>query len=327
MFGIGQWFKRMRSMRLARKLWNDGYPMVSTDTAQYASEHYAPIWAKWAETFCADLRITVSRLPAAWIVHKGFWLAVMQADLKRKEHVTPRRILMDVASMEGNLSIIEAFAEVFGTVEAWSEIEKSTLVHPRVIAWQARNGLPSKAHVRDLAHVNRLAPDYSGWDAQEFAKGGPVMLAWVLDWVKLPDTVIDKNDGYAMVHYIQGLLDAMEAETGERGTDGMTTLKRGHEYRKHRAWTQVSHLATPIIAGTALVMLRAIYARFGFDPKLMDAASGRWSEGDLEDPHVCAIVDYADDKTSALEGLSWLAYRNSAQPDGVRWPNSGARAF
>ena len=34
---IGQWFKRMRSMRRARMLWNNGEPMVFTDTAKYAS--------------------------------------------------------------------------------------------------------------------------------------------------------------------------------------------------------------------------------------------------------------------------------------------------
>ena len=318
---LGEWYNRFIGGRRALKAWNNGTPLLSLDTAKQASLHYAQHWVRWA----GELKMAEphqyspvsTRLSS--IVSKPFWTALMQAHGLRE---APQRYwtpLLYKASMEGNLSAIEAFAEVFGLSMAVKEIEELALVHPRVVGWQAANGLLNKKHVRTLIDMNWLKPGYSGWDAQEFVQGGPVMLAWILDWVKLPDTIINEEDGYAFVRYISGLLDEMEAEPGERAADGMTTLKNGHQFRKHRVWAEVSDLATPIIAGPTLIMLRTLYKRFGFDHLLMDAVAGRWTSVDLHDARVCAIVHYINNTAGTREGLSWREYRDLSQGEGLVW--------
>ena len=99
-------------------------------------EHYAPIWVKWADTFFSNQRLlSVKHIPAACIVHKDFWVAVIQADFKMNRPLTLRRVLVGIASMEGNLSIIEAFAEVFGTAEAWAFCQRFENFLRRLIFW------------------------------------------------------------------------------------------------------------------------------------------------------------------------------------------------
>lgn len=319
MFGIGQWYADRRSVNKAEKAWNNGVPLLSEENVQYASLHHAQHWVQWAGKLemARYYEYSPQSPEVTRIVHQNFWLAMMAA------HGAQQALYWDnavrTAGMEGNLSIIEAYAQTFGLSTALDAVEKFGVLHPRVIGWQAENGMVSKTHVHALVDLNEQIPRFSGWDAQEFVKGGPALLSWILDWVELPDAVINARDGYAMSRYISEVIDAMDAEAGERAADGTSTLKNGHQYRKTRVWTKVSDLATPVIAGPALVMLRSLYQRFGFDPMLMDAILGRWTEGDTADPRVCSVLHYMDVEKMGLPGMSWRGHMAEGETERNAW--------
>ena len=318
---LGERYDRFIGVRRALKAWDGGHPEVSLETAKYASKHYAQHWAQWAGALkmAEPIKYSPLSMRLSSVVSKPFWTAVMHTHGPRQAPQQYWNPLLTKASMEGNLSVIEAFAEVFGLSMALKEIEELTVVHPRVVGWQATNGVLSKKHVRNLIDMTWVEPAYSAWDAQEFVQGGPVMLAWILDWVKLPDTIISDDDGYAFVLYISGLLDEMDAEPGGRAADGMTTLRNGHQFRKMRVWPRVSDLATPIIAGPTLIMLRTLYERFGFDHILMDTVAGRWTREDLNDPKVCAVVHYINSTAEVRQGFAWKEQSNLLQSDRAVW--------
>lgn len=294
MLGLRKWYSTAMDARRARKAWNGGVPLMSRETAQYASQHHAQHWVALAS------ELQMARLyqysphceSIAGVVHKEFWIALMRTHNLVEKWEDYWKPLLAQACMEGNSSVIQAYADVFGFPNAFYNIDGMPLVHPRIIGWEANNGHISKKHVRNMISISQIRPGFSGWDAEEFVLGGPVMLAWVLDWVKLPGSVIDARDGHAFVQYLHGLLEEMHASAGERNDQGLAMLQAGHQYRKTRVWTQVSDLATPIIAGPTLIMLRAVYERFAFEPKLMDAMEERWCRGDLDDPLVAAVVNY-----------------------------------
>lgn len=287
-----QWYKhRLLSWR-ARHAWNRGVPMVSMSTARNASEAFAPYWTQWAGQLnmtCSLQYSPVSTLLSA-IVNKEFWIAVMQTHGLKTDR-SYWHDLISRAAMEGNLSVVEAFSEVFDVAAALAEIQASSFVHPRVIQWQLLHG--DKDQVFKDAFTKLLnSKECSAWDAQHFVWGGPALQEWVLDWVKLPDTVINECEGYAIVQVLQNMLTFMQADPGERDVGSkMPTLREGHQYRKCRAPVHVSDLAAPLFADTILTMLKAVYSRFDFEAPLMDAVCGRSTLSDMDDARVCAVVN------------------------------------
>lgn len=289
---LGQWYTSMKESRAALKAWNRGRPNISLETAQYASEHHAQYWARWAKELVMEQQLQYSPacIPVAAVVHKDFWVAVMRAHglpNKDPEYWYP---LVAVSCMEGNLSVLDAFAQVFDAsiVSQWAE--NFTFVHPRVVGWQLVHGHTNRKNIRDMLLVKWDQSDYFARDAMTFAQGGPVMLDWVRAWVALPDTLVSPEDGSALLARIGSLLWKASAEPGVRATGGLPTLRNGHQYRKYRNWLEGSHLAAPLVAGDALRMVHAIHLRFGMESVAMDALTNRWNDEDLQDSRVCALI-------------------------------------
>ena len=157
------------------------------------------------------------------------------------------------------------------------------------------------------------------FDAQTGRQGGKAMLDWVKDWVLLPDGMIGPRQGYQVAAHISGLLDACLALPGPREGNGMPALVHGHGHRTYDAWQDDSHMAAPLIAGDALRVMHAAYRRFGFEPILMDALVARWSEEDLQDPRVCALlyVRYSDlpSPRPPMTDAQWATICHNAQAE------------
>lgn len=295
---LTQWYKRMQLVRRARRAWNRGVPMVSMSTARNASEAFAPYWTQWAGQLVMTYSLQYS--PASTllsaIVNKAFWVAVMQTHGLKTDSRSYWHGLIDRAAMEGNMSVIEAFSEVFDVATTLVEIQSSSFVHPRVVQWQLSHGIKELVLADEFIKLLN-SKEFSAWDAQHFAWGGPALHEWVIDWVKLPDTVITESDGAAIVQGLQNMLTFMQAEPGEReGSNKMPTLRKGHQYRKCQAFVHGSDLPTPLFADTALKMLKAVYARFDFDAQLMDAVYGRATLSDMDDARICAVVKFQIDQ-------------------------------
>lgn len=295
---LTQWYKRLQQAFRARRAWNSGMPMVLTNTARNASEAFAPYWTRWAGqlVMASSSQYSPSTTWLSAIVNKAFWVAVMQKHGLNINRSSYWHGLISRAAMEGNLSVIEAFSEVFDVAAALVEIQASSFVHPRVIQWQLSHGVKDPVLRGDFITLLNTE-DFSAWDAQHFVWGGPALHEWVIDWVKLPDTVITESNSAAIVQGLQNMLTLMQAEPGERDAFSKSpTLREGHQYRKYRAPAHVSHLAAPLFADTALKMLKAVYARFEFDAQLMDAVYGRATLSDMDDARICAVVKFQIDQ-------------------------------
>ncbi len=198
--------------------------------------------------------------------------------------------LVAVSCMEGNVAVLDAFAQVFDAAIVSQWAENFSFVHPRVVGWQFEHGHTNRKNILDMLVVKWNQRDYFARDAMTFAQGGPVMLDWVKAWAALPDALVSPKDGCALLERIGSLLWKANAEPGARSKDGLPTLLNGHQYRKYRNWSDGSHLAAPLIAGDALRMVHAIHRRFGMESVVMDALTNRWSPEDLHDPRVCALL-------------------------------------
>lgn len=314
---LGQWYTSMKESRAALKAWNKGRPILSLETSQYASEHHAQYWARWAKELVMEQQLQYS--PAsrslAAVVHKEFWVAVMRAHGLPDNDPQYWYPLVAVSCMEGNMAVLDAFAQVFdaATVSQWAQ--NFSFIHPRVVGWQFEHGYTNTKNAMDLLSVQWDRSDFMARDAMTFAQGGPVMLDWVRAWTQLPDALISPQNAMALLQWAAARLRYAEAEPGIRADDGMPTLRQGHQYRKCRNWRDASHIAAPLLAGDALRMIHAIYRRFGMEAVVMDALIGRWTQEDLHDPRVCAVlyVNHVakEGKEHPMPAEQWLRIRRA----------------
>ena len=170
----------MKESRAARTAWNKGRPILSLETSQYASEHHAQYWARWAKELVMEQQLQYS--PAsrslAAVVHKDFWVAVMRA------HGLPNKDpLVALSCMEGNLSVLDAFAQVFAAAIVTQWTENFSFVHPRVVGWQLGHGHRAG---KDIHRALALK-----WEQTSFARDaitGSQGAAVFLDWVSMAPT-------------------------------------------------------------------------------------------------------------------------------------------
>lgn len=326
---LGQWYNSMKESRAAHKAWNKGRPIVSLETTQYASEHHAQYWARWAKELVMEQQLQYSPASSslAAVVHKDFWVAVMRAHglpSKDPEYWYP---LVAGSCLEGNLSVLDAFAQVFdaGIVSQWIEnfsfVHQHVdvrFVHPRVVGWQIEHGQRPSNNVHRALTLKWDQTSFSR-DAMTGSQGAAVYLDWVRAWLELPDAVVSPKDAIALLARVGKDLWEAKAEPGVRGEGGMPTLRSGHQYRKHRRGFHGSHMAAPLIAGDALRVMHAAYHRFGFEPILMDALVSRWSEDDLRHPRVCALlyVRYSDlpSPRPPMTDAQWATICHNAQAE------------
>ena len=326
---LGQWYTAMKESRAALKAWNKGRPILSLETSQYASEHHAQYWARWAKELVMEQQLQYS--PAsrslAAVVHKDFWVAVLRAHGLPNKDPQYWYPLVALSCMEGNLSVLDAFAQVFdaGIVSQWIEnfsfVHQHVhvaFVHPRVVGWQLGHGHRAG---KDIHRALALKWEQTSFarDAITGSQGAAVFLDWVRACLALPDDTASAQNAVGLLACIGKDLWEAKAEPGVRGEGGMPTLRSGHQYRKHRRGFDGSHMAAPLIAGDALRVMHAAYRRFGFEPILMDALVARWSEEDLQDPRVCALlyVRYSDlpSPRPPMTDAQWATICHNAQAE------------
>ena len=152
--------------------------------------------------------------------------------------------------MEGNLSVLDAFAQVFAAAIVTQWTENFSFVHPRVVGWQLGHGHRAG---KDIHRALALKWEQTSFarDAITGSQGAAVFLDWVRAWLALPDDTASAQNAVGLLACIGKDLWEAKAEPGVRGEGGMPTLRSGHQYRKHRRGFDGSHMAAPLIAELA----------------------------------------------------------------------------
>lgn len=302
------WFEQWRQKREARRAWDNGRAYVVAATAEMVSKQYASHWAGWAnELGMSDPRkYSPYSEHLARVNHADFWAKAMHRG-PTKERVVYWAPLLERACMEGNLSVVHAFAGIEGGPRAAQLIDAFRWLHPRVVTWQMEQGVDSRQHTNDLHLTMEWPSKFTGYDAKLYAFGGPVVQEWVSEMLRWPDDVLTPYDGYRLGRLMQQWLERGEVSPTARDDEGRSCVSKEGSYRPIRPWYNPSDLEPVLYADQAMDMFNAVCKRFGFEHKLMDAISGRWTPEDLQDPRVCAVIDFLY-RANVKTGIAWRSF-------------------
>lgn len=302
---FGQWLTKWE----AREAWGGGQAPVSQSVVDQVSERYAPHWAKWVhELVLTDPRKFSPRSEHLFrITHADFWTQCMQRLSPNNERFAYWKELLEQACMEGNLSVVQGFAAVEGGPKAAQAVDACRWLHPRIVSWQMEQGVISKKHINDLYSTMDWPSKFTAYDAQHAVFGGPAARTWVGSMLQWPVNTMAQHDSYRLARLMQQWLERAEVPPAPRDAQGLSCISRAGRYRDIRPWYHASDLEPTLHADEALAMFNDVCQRFGLDNKLMDAISGRWTAADLDDPRVCAVIDFLY-HSNVKTGIGWRMF-------------------
>lgn len=291
----------------ANKRWNGGAPALMTHEDLRQAQADAPYWAdelRAGNMPAFDIRAKkVQALNEAYhlerfhflsyINHEGFWNALV--DHLGVQSPTFWLPAVDSAIESGNVHALNAlnsraklpvqtlFFEWLTFAEQCKNVHPP---HPRALQWFAQD-----ESLHDLLRAfseNSLARDYSPamltgntplwWDATSQTSGAESVLSWTRDWCALPETLRTTEGA---VKNVMSLLTCLNKRDMDRARlDPMQT-------RRNSASSM--ELAQALEQSIAMVCEAA-----QLPPELMRTLAGRMTPEDLENPILCAVVQYED---------------------------------
>ena len=291
----------------AKKRWNGGAPELMTPANILQAQQDAPYWAK---------QLRAGNMPAfdvhnkkaqgtneiyhlerfrflSYIHNKDFWNALVT-------HLGPQNstfwlTVLDSAIESGNvhaLSALNIHAKLplqtlfFEWLPLGNFSQKTDILHPRALEWFATD--TSLHELLRTFSAKILDRDYSGamlsnkiplwWDAANQTNGAQSVISWTNDWCALP----------AAVRTTEGAV--------KNAVSILISLNKRDMDRQHRDPQNVSRSA-PESQELAIALEKSvtiICERMDLPMRLIRTLAGRMKAQDLEDPMLCAVVQYQD---------------------------------
>lgn len=291
------------SASAASKRWCGGRPELMTHKSLVQAQHDAPYWteelragnmpafdvhSKHGKAEKEAYHLERFRL-LSYIHNEGFWIALV-------DHLTPQPIAFWLPALasaieSGNVHALSALNAKYSLQTLffeWFEFMKSSqmkdVVHPKALQWFARDN-----NLHDLLRAfseNTFNADYAElmlsnalwWDAANDPRGAQSVSSLAKEWCALPLSL--RTTAGAVKNTISMLTCLNRRDMDRQNKDPQ---------RIYRNAPASQELATALEGGVALICKTT-----NLPLALIRTLTGRMTPEDLENPLLCAVVQYQD---------------------------------
>lgn len=281
----------------ANTRWNNGIPDLMTMEALLQANADAPYWEK--ELRAGNMRpmdeaYHLERFRfLSFVHHAGFWNALV--DHMGEKHISFWLPAVDSAIDSGNTLALEAlntrakhsrqalFFEWLAFISSAPNIE---VPHSRSLAWFAQDpalheylyAFSEKTLCRDYASAMLTGKIPLWWDAPNATWGATSVLSRAKEWCALDDALATPQSGLKNALSMLTCLNKIAMD--RKGVDPK------QEHRKEPP--------SLLVAASLEESVALICARVGIPLGLARTLAGRMTSEDLENPILCAVVQFED---------------------------------